>query len=97
MPHDNFAFDRQLPNHFVFFDIALHSHNRSYRLQFRNDRQNREVTCVDNQFNSGKMLPYGFGKFFEVWDMCIGDDSYMMLQFGAHLSFGVYYMCLLLF
>jgi hypothetical protein len=32
-----------------------------------------------------------------VWDMCIGDDSYMMLQFGAHLSFGVYYMCLLLF
>ena len=44
---------------------------------------------MDNELNIGEVIPDGIGEFFEMGYMGIRDNSYMMLQFGVHLTFGV--------
>ncbi len=44
---------------------------------------------MDNQLNIGEVVPDGIGELFELRYMCIGDNSYIVLQFGVHSSFAV--------
>src|SRR5260370_34885573 len=71
VPNHNLAFDRQRSNYLFLLDIPLHSHHGRYRLQFGNHPQDREVACMNNQLNAGKLLPGRFWKFLELRDVRI--------------------------
>ncbi|SRR5579875_703986 len=69
--HHDFALDGQRLYHLVALDVALHGHDRRYRLKLLQDRKYRKVSGVDNQLHAVKMLPDDLRQLLEMRNMRI--------------------------
>jgi len=67
--HHDFALDRQLLYYLVALNIALHGHDGRKRLQLGENRQHREITSVNNEFNADKMPPDIVRQLLELRNM----------------------------
>ena len=52
LPHHNLALNRQFHYDLLIFNIALYSYHRRYHLQLINNRKDREIARVNNQFDA---------------------------------------------